>query len=76
MASTAIVTMTRMMEILPETAQNKVLEHLRDYIAEMQDEQQWDNLFKKTQSQLIAAARQARKEIAGGHAEPMNFDQL
>ena len=76
MTSTAIVTLTKMMETLPEDAQNQAVEHLRMYIAEMQDEQQWDNLFKKTQNQLIDAAKQARKEIATGRAEPMNFNQL
>lgn len=66
MTSTAIVTLTKMMETLPEDAQNQAVEHLRLYIAEMQDEQQWDDLFKKTQNQLVAAAKQARKDIAAG----------
>lgn len=76
MASTAIVTMTKMMETLPETAQNQALEYLRNYIAEMQSEQKWDELFGQTQEQLVAAARQARKEIAEGRAKPMDFDRL
>lgn len=76
MTSTAIVTATKMMEMLPEYAQNQAVEHLRDFIAEMQDEQQWDKLFKKTQNQLAAAAKLARKEIAAGRAEPMDFNQL
>jgi hypothetical protein len=75
MPSTAIATVTKMMEVLPETVQNQVVEHLRDYIAEMQDEIQWDTLFKETQKQLIAAARRAREEIATGHAEPLDYDQ-
>lgn len=76
MASTAIVTMTKMMETLPESTQNQALEHLRDYIAEIQAEQKWDKLFSQTQDQLIAAARQARKEIAAGMSMPMDFDRL
>ncbi len=76
MTSTAIVTLTKMMETLPEEAQNQAVEHLRIYIAEMQDEQQWDTLFKNSQNQLVAAAQQARKEIAAGRAEPMNYDEL
>ena len=66
MASTAIITITKMMETLPEPAQEQAVEHLRDFIAEMQDEIQWDSLFEKTQKQLIMAARKARKEIAAG----------
>lgn len=76
MASTAIVTMTKMMETLPESAQEQALEYLRAYIAEMQSEQKWDRLFSQTQDNLIAAARQARKEIADGKAKPMDFDRL
>lgn len=76
MASTAIVTMTKMMETLSESAQEQALEYLRVYIAEMQSEQKWDRLFSQTQDKLIAAARQARKEIAEGKAIPMGFDRL
>jgi len=65
-----------MMETLPETTQNQVVEHLRDYVAEVQDEIQWDISFEKTQKQLIAAARRARQEIAAGHAEPLDYNQL
>ncbi len=66
MSSTAIATMITMMESLPETAQDQVVEHLREYLEDLRDELQWDTLFKQTQPQLIAAARRARKEIAEG----------
>ncbi len=76
MASPAIVTMTKMMEALPEAVQDQALAYLRDYISEIQAENKWDELFDQTQNQLIAAAKQARKEIAAGQAEPMNMDRL
>ncbi len=76
MTSTAIATVVKMLETLPETTQNQVVERLRDYVAEMQDEIRWDISFKKTQKQLIAAARCARQEIAAGHAEPLDYNQL
>ena len=76
MSSTAIVTMTKMMESLPESAQEQAVEYLRDFIAEMQDENQWDALFAKTQNQLVAAARKAKEEIAAGKAQPMDYEQL
>ncbi|MFQ6014885.1 MAG: hypothetical protein ACE5NP_05535 [Anaerolineae bacterium] len=76
MSSTAIATVTRMMESLPESMQGQVVEHLREYIADLQDELQWDTLFKKTQPQLIAVARRAKKEIAEGQAEPMDYERL
>ena len=76
MSSTAIATVIKMMESLPETTQDQVVEHLREYIADLQDEIQWDISFKKTQSQLIAAAQRARQEIAEGHAKPLDYDRL
>jgi len=76
MSSTAIATLIKMMESLPETAQDQVVEHLREYLEDLQDGLQWDTLFKKTQPQLIAAARRAKKEIAEGLAQPMDYDQL
>jgi hypothetical protein len=76
MSSTAIATVIKMMEPLPETAQDQVVEHMCEYLEDLRDELQWDTLFKKTQPQLMAAARRAKKEIAEGLAQPMDCDQL
>lgn len=76
MTSVAIMTMTKMMEQLPEPAQDQVLEYLRNYIAEMRSEEKWDKLFSETQDQLITAAQKARKEINEGKAQPMSYDRL
>ena len=76
MSSTAITTMTKMMESLPETTQLRVVEHLRDYIEDLQDEIKWNASFEETQPQLINAARRARQEIAEGRAKPMDYNQL
>ncbi|WP_089721187.1 hypothetical protein [Candidatus Entotheonella palauensis] len=61
MASPAITTVIKMMESLPEAMQDRVAEHLREYLADLQDEQQWDALVSKTQPQLIEAARRAKQ---------------
>ena len=76
MSSTATATVIQMLESLPEDMQDQVAEHLRDYIEDLQDEMKWDSSFKKTQKQLVAAARRAKKEIAEGQAKPMDYDQL
>ena len=76
MASNAVTTIVQMMEALPEAMQNQVVEHLREYIAELQDELRWEASFNKTQEQLIKAARRAKQEIAEGKAEPMDLDRL
>jgi translation initiation factor 2B subunit (eIF-2B alpha/beta/delta family) len=76
MSSAAITTLIKMMETLPERAQGQVVEHLRDYIADMQDEEQWASVFQRTQKELIAAARRAKQEIAAGKSEPMDDSRL
>lgn len=76
MASNAITTMIRMMETLPEALQNQIVEDLREYITELEDELRWEASFNRTQEQLIAAARRAKQEIAEGKAEPMDLDRL
>lgn len=76
MPSTAIVTVVRMLEELPEATQNQIVEHLREYIEDFQDELRWDSTFKNTQAKLGAAARRAKREVADGQATPLDYDQL
>jgi hypothetical protein len=65
-----------MLEELPEATQNQIVEHLREYIEDFQDESRWENTFKKTQGKLAAAARRAKQEIADGQANRLDYDQL
>ena len=65
-----------MMQSLPETLQQQVAEYLKEYIAELKDELQWDESFKKTQPQLVAAAQRAKQEIAEGKAQEMKLNDL
>lgn len=76
MSSENIATITKMLESLPETTQTQLIEHLREYIASLQDELEWDNLVSKTQHNLIQAARKAKQEIAEEKSQPMDYDQL
>ena len=76
MSSPTIATVVKLMESLPETVQAQVLDHLRDYIDDLQDELQWDTSFKQTQVKLVEAARRAKQQIAEGLSSPMDYDQL
>ncbi len=76
MSSNAIATVIKMMESLPENVQNQVADHLREYLEDLQDELQWEDTFKKTQSKLVAAAQLAKKQIASGYSQPMDYDKL
>ncbi len=73
MASAAIVTVVKMMESVPEPVQNRIVEHIRNYIEELQDEIEWDSLVSQTQPQLIEAARRAKAKIHAGQSKPMDY---
>lgn len=76
MSSNAIATVVAIMESLPESLQDRVAEHLQEYILDLQDELKWDESFKKTQQQLINAAKLAKQEIAEGKAKLLDYDHL
>ncbi len=76
MSSPAINTLIKMMESLPEDKQDQIVEHLREYIQDLQDEQKWNNSFNKSQDELIAAAKLAKQQIGEGKAQPMDYTQL
>ena len=76
MSSSAITTIVKMVESLPDDLQEQVAEHIREYIADLEDEARWESSFKKSQHSLVAAARQAKQEIAEGRSIPMDYKQL
>jgi hypothetical protein len=76
MSAAAITTIVKMVESLPDDLQEKVVEHMRDYITDLADEQLWDASFKRTQDSLVAAAQKAKQEIAAGRSTPMDYEQL
>jgi len=76
MSSTAVTTIIKMVESLPIEAQERVAQHLREYIDDLRDEMRWNQSFWRTQSNLVAAAQRAKQEIAEGQATAMDYDQL
>ena len=74
--SKASETAVKMIESLPEPAQEKVVEALRAIVEDARDETNWDKLVQRKKSGLAAAARKARKEIAAGKARDMDYDDL
>jgi hypothetical protein len=76
MTSTAIATVMKMIESLPEDTQDQVVEHLRDYLENLKDDKKMGQDLKKTQTQHVAAARQARKEVAEGLEKPPHHTDL
>ncbi|MBA2749936.1 MAG: hypothetical protein H0U45_14715 [Tatlockia sp.] len=76
MSSTAINTIVKMLESLSSDLQEQVAEHICEYIADLEDEARWESSFKKSQDSLVAAAQQAKQQIAEGRSMPMDYEQL
>ncbi len=76
MSEENIAKVIKMIEYLPDAQQARVIEHLREYIADIEDELNWDHSFEKTQDKLVAAARLAQQEIAEGKEEQMDYEKL
>jgi len=76
MASEATMTIIKMLETIPEQAQDQVVEHLREYIEDLRDEALWNESFSRTQTNLVSAAQRVRKEIAEGRATPLDIGKL
>lgn len=74
MSSSAIATLVKIMESLPETLQDRVVEHLREYLEDLRDEEEWNLSFQNTQQSLIVAAQRAKQEISAGKAQPLDID--
>mgnify|MGYP003471671164 len=75
-SSSAITTVVQILEDLPESAQQRVIDHLREYLEDISDELQWDATIERTRPQLAAAARRAKEEIGRGLAKPLELDEL
>lgn len=76
MASAPTMTIVKMLETLPEQLQDRVVEHVRQFIEDLRDEFRWDESFSRTQETLITAARLARKEIGEGKASLLDVEKL
>jgi hypothetical protein len=76
MSSDTITTIVKMVESLPDDLQERISEHIREYIADLEDESRWESSFKRSHTNLVAAARKAKQEIAEGKSVPMDYDLL
>ncbi len=76
MASATATTVLKMIDSLPEPEQERVLEHLREYIEDVREDAEWNEAFARSQDKLAAAGRKAKAQIAQGLATPLDPDQL
>ncbi|MCW5206123.1 hypothetical protein VU08_04210 [Desulfobulbus sp. F5] len=76
MASEAAVTIAKMLENLPDQFAEQVVEHVREYIADLKDEVLWNSTFSQSQDKLATAAKKVRKEIQEGKSAPLDVETL
>jgi hypothetical protein len=69
-------TITKMIQALPESLQERVLEEIKPIIAEALDEAEWQMQFERSEERMIAIARNAKQAIKEGKAEPMDYKKL
>jgi hypothetical protein len=69
-------TLTKMLEALPNSLQERVLEKIMPIISEALDEAEWQMQFEQSQENLASIAKKVKKEINGGKAEPMDYEKL
>lgn len=75
-SSPSITTVVKMLESLPSTLQEKVVEQVREFIADLEDEEKWQASFEQTHERLVVSAQKAKQEIAEGKSSPMDYEQL
>ena len=76
MTTAASVTVARMVETLPPSLQERVVERLREYVDDLRDDERWTESFARTKGKLASAAREARKQIAEGKSSPLDLSKL
>ena len=71
----AIETAIKLLETLPESDQEHLVEELRRLALETQDDAKWDELFARP-GKLKTAAEIAHQDIASGKSSEFDFDKL
>jgi hypothetical protein len=69
-------TISRMIEILPQEAQERLLDRFLPIISEISDEIEWDTVFEDTKDKLASIAKRVKKEVVQGKTEPMDYGRL
>ena len=76
MSTATIQTVTKMLESLPDSVQERAVEHFREYLEEITDEMRWDENYRRAADKLSDAAHRARQEAADGGTSAMDLDRL
>ena len=76
MSTATIETVTRMLEAFPESVQDRAVEHLREYLADITDDLRWDESFERTSERLLETARHVREQLKNGKTEPFDLERL
>ncbi len=65
-----------MLESLPQSVQDRAVEHLREYLEDVTDEIRWDEKFERTADKLAEAAKIARDQFERGETATFDLDKL
>lgn len=76
MSTATIETLTKMLETLPQSVQDRAVEHLREYLAEITDDLRWDESFERTSEKLAKTARHVTEQFNNGKTESFDLERL
>ena len=76
MSTATIDSVVRMLDAVPDPVQEQAAEHLREFLADLEDERHWDSQFAGSQEWLAAEARRVRQAESNGLTEPMDISRL
>ena len=69
-------TVTKMIELLPEHLQKKLLDEITPIISEAIDEAKWEDQFQRGSSKLVELSEGVKDRISTGSIEPMDLSKL
>ncbi len=76
MSFSNVTILTKKLESFPEDFRENFAKYINEHLEEFEDEMRWDEQFQKTSPRLSEMAQNARKEIAEGKTDSMNFEKL
>lgn len=76
MSTATIETITKMLESYPESVQDRAVEQLREYLADITDDLRWDESFARTSDKLAETAHRVREQFRNGETVPFDLDRL
>jgi hypothetical protein len=75
-STSRVAELNQKLDSLPSEQRERFAAYISDHFEDIEDEMKWDESFSRTSEKLAEFAREARKQMAEGLSEEMDFDKL